>query len=766
MKRLLFVVLLTVTLMSLPGPAQADPTEKVLIRTTKPYTELVSAIEVLGGKVTYQYKYVDAIAAEISRDALRIIRGMVGPNAITKDLFVPAPTNVDTLRGRKGLVQTGEEERIRYESVQVIGSEDSPGKKRRQKKKQEVYSLEEIAVEYPNAYLINNTLMNISSLHAGGILGQGVIVGVIDSGIRPGFPHIDLDNSVIGCEDFVGDALGCSHVDNSGHGTFVAGMISANVVFTLSAGFTAAIQAYCPSCFLDPPTNSLVPMIGSAPLSSIYAFRVFGPVGGSPTSRILAAIDRLIELRDLFDAGDPAGVNIQVCNMSLGGATLFAGRDLFDTAVDVMLEKDIVLVVSAGNAGPASLTTASPGSSFGAVTVAAASHAHNERILRDLQFGPGIGSFFRPFSGTQTAFFSSRGPNADGRVDPDVTASGFASFGQGFSTIPTSITIGSGTSFSAPSVSGVAALLRQAFPSATARQIRNAIIASANPSILSDGSTEIDQGNGFVDGLAAANMLAGSNVPDALSEPPAFSKSVKVNVEKGTLLDVRDGLVVEHISNLLPGQRADILYRVGPNTRQVIVQLFNVTPTLPPPQQNIFFGDDILLAIHSAKTSAIGEGDYFVQTFTSEGTFPIDNPETGLLRVSVNGDWTNAGTISADVAIFSIKDPVPQFATAGKIADGQALLIPVNIPAGVSQAEFRLIWREDWSNYPLSDLDMFIFDPFFNFVALGASLDDPEVTVVDDPVAGTWFVLLDGFEIHVIADKFELRVSADGQVIH
>ena len=765
MKRLLFVVLLTVTLMSLPGLAQADPTEKVLIRTTKPYTELVSAIEVLGGKVTYQYKHVDAIAAEISRDALRIIRGMVGPNAITKDLFVPAPTSVDTLRGRKGLVQTGEEERIRYESVQVIGSEDLPRKKRGQKKKQEVYSLEEIAVEYPNAYLINNAIMNVSSLHADGILGQGVIVGVIDSGIRPGFPHIDLDGSVIGCEDFVGDVLGCSHPDNSGHGTFVAGMISANVVFAFNPAstFFQAIQTHAPGAIIPP---NLVPMLGSAPLSSIYAFRVFGPVGGSPTSRILAAIDRLIELRDLFDAGDPAGVNIQVCNMSLGGATLFAGRVLFDTAVDVMLEKDIVVVVAAGNSGPSSLTTASPGSSLGTITVGAASHAHNERILRDLEFGLGIGSLFRPFAGTQTAFFSSRGPNADGRVDPDATANGFASFGQGFFTIPTSITIGSGTSFSTPSVSGVAALLRQALPGATARQVRNAIIASANPSILTDGSTELDQGHGFVDAQAAFGLLAADGVPDSLPAPSDFVKSVKVNVEKGTFLNVRDGLVVEHASNLLPGERADILYRVKPNTTKVTVQLFNVTPALPPSEQNVFFGDDILLTIHSAKTSAIGPGDYFVEAFTLGGTFVIDNPETGLLRVTLNGDWTNAGTISADVAVFSVNDPVPQFTTQGKIGDGAVLVIPVSIPAGVSEAEFRLIWREDWSNYPLSDLDMFIFDPFFNFVTFGASLDDPEVTVVDNPVPGTWFVLIDGFEVHVTADKFELRVSADGRVIH
>jgi len=57
----------------------------------------------------------------------------------------------------------------------------------------------------PCAYLVNNGIANVSSLHAGETRA-GIIVGVIDSGIRPGFPHISLDGSVVGCEDFVGDA--------------------------------------------------------------------------------------------------------------------------------------------------------------------------------------------------------------------------------------------------------------------------------------------------------------------------------------------------------------------------------------------------------------------------------------------------------------------------------------------------------------------------------------------------------------------------------
>ena len=88
-------------------------------------------------------------------------------------------------------------------------------------------------------------------------------------------------------------------------------------------------------------------MIGTAPRSSIYALRVFGATGGAPTSRIIAAIERAIELRELFDAGLPGGQNIKVVNMSLGGSTVAAGRDLMDQAADALLAHDIVAVIAA-----------------------------------------------------------------------------------------------------------------------------------------------------------------------------------------------------------------------------------------------------------------------------------------------------------------------------------------------------------------------------------------------------------------------------------
>jgi len=735
-------------LLAAGGRAGEDPGEKILIRATRPYARLVAQIEAAGGKVTHQYKYVDAVAVEVPRSALAGVRALVGPDAVTRDEEIAAPSPVDTGRGKGYLTPAEDGLDIVSDSVEELDPADLAG-------------------AGPAAYLTNNDVAHVSGLHAAGYAGQGVVVAVIDSGIRPGFPHISLDGSVVGCEDFVGDALGCSNSGNGGHGTFVAGMISANVIFTFSpaSAFRNAVLAECPACFLNPPTNTQIPMVGTAPSSSIFALRVFGPTGGAPTSRILAAVERVIELKEKYDAGQPGGVNVQVCNMSLGGSTVFAGRDLFDTTVDVLLQRNVVPVISAGNAGPSSLTVGSPGTSRSAVTVGAASLAHNERILRRTQFGPVNGALYRPFLGTQTAYFSSRGPDADGRLDPDVSANGFASYGQGFAAGLSSISLASGTSFSSPSVAGVAAVLRQRFPTATAGQVRNAIIAAANPALFADGSTVLDRGAGYVDAAAASALLATGFVPPAVPPPPRPGRSVKVNVEKGSDLDVRDGVVQESVSDLKPGERYDILYRVHPNTRQVVVAVSNVVPALPPAEQNQLFGDDVLLAIHSAKTSAIGEGDYPVFTFTPGDTLVVDDPETGLLRVTVNGDWTNAGPVSAAITVFSTTEPVPQFTAQGKIGQGQTIAVPVTVPAGVSRAEFRAGWREDWGSYPTNDVDLLLVRPDGTLLTSGATLNNPEVVAVTDPPPGQWVALIDGFEVSTGSDKFEFRAALDGVVV-
>ena len=119
--------------------------------------------------------------------------------------------------------------------------------------------------------------------------------------------------------------------------------------------------------------------------------------------------------------------------MSFGvSSTVYAGHTLLEQAVDRLYENGIVGVAAAGDAGPSSLTIASPSTAFNGLSVGGYNAAANDRIIRDLTIGPGAGLLYRPFSGTESYVFSSRGPTADGRVLPRVVASAVGNFGQGF----------------------------------------------------------------------------------------------------------------------------------------------------------------------------------------------------------------------------------------------------------------------------------------------------------------------------------------------
>ena len=163
-------------------------------------------------------------------------------------------------------------------------------------------------------YMDNNATTRVADLQTLGFDGTGVLIAQIDSGLRPGFPHINVGYStVVGGEDFVGDGNGFSNFANNGHGTFVAGMMGAHVAFTFgsTSSLLKSVKLEAPSAVTGASQNQ-IPMIGSAPNVRIYGLRVFPPTGGAPTSRILAAVDRVIQLRDLFDAGDPSGLNLKV----------------------------------------------------------------------------------------------------------------------------------------------------------------------------------------------------------------------------------------------------------------------------------------------------------------------------------------------------------------------------------------------------------------------------------------------------------------------
>ena len=284
--------------------------------------------------------------------------------------------------------------------------------------------------------------------------------------------------------------------------------------------------------------------------------------------------------------------------------------------------------------------------------------------------------------------------------------------------------------------------------------------------MFGDGSTSLDYGAGYVDALAARNLLAGGGVADSITSAPIVLPSVELNIEKSSALRVREGSVLQPASNLKPGQRFQIFYRVVEKTSQVTVTLSNFVAALPPASQNQLFGDDTILTVHSAKTSQIGQGDYLVYEFTHGGTFTINNPEPGVMRITLSGSWTNAGAVSADIAVVSAYDTVNEHTAQGKIRPGQLIAMPLTIPAGTSKAEFRLEWRGDWASYPSNDLDLILVRPNNTLIFGAATLNSPETLTITNPAPGVWTMLVHGFEVNTKDDEYQLRVVLDGKVVH
>src|SRR6185295_10673151 len=75
----------------------------------------------------------------------------------------------------------------------------------------------------------------------------------------------------------------------------------------------------------------------------------------------------------------------------------------------------------------------------------------------------------------------------------------------------------------------------------------------------------------------------------------------------------------------------------------------------------------------------------------------VDNPQTGLVRVALQGDWTNAGRISVTVTRERNLGVVPS--AFGVIEQDDVLPFDVDVPAGAASAVFEAAWLQNWSRY-------------------------------------------------------------------
>lgn len=301
-----------------------------------------------------------------------------------------------------------------------------------------------------------------------GITGAGVRVGSIDTGVDASNPA--LAGKVVAWRDFV--AGRADPYDDNGHGTASIGVM----VGGSGAGGS----------------------IGVAPGATVVVAKAIGANGAGSGSQIIAAAQWMTD-----PDGNPATLDYpSVVNNSFGST------DANDTWLRPLVRQwvalGIVPVFAAGNAGPAPGTVMSPASYPESLGVGA---------LRD---DGGVAEF----SSRGAVTWQNRdgsGPAAGTIIGkPDLAGPGVdivTSSGSGFLSY-------SGTSFAAPHVAGVAALVKQANPALGAEDIRR---------ILQD-TAGADTGVGRpVNALAAVSAVRGPTPETTLAPPPDLTRERTVS---------------------------------------------------------------------------------------------------------------------------------------------------------------------------------------------------------------------------------------------
>lgn len=310
--------------------------------------------------------------------------------------------------------------------------------------------------------------MELVALHARGFTGQGMIIGILDSGfhrVHQAFASAEHPLAVIAEHDFINnddntDIEPGDPSDQHRHGTWILGTMA----------------AYAPGALVGAAYSASFVLTKTEDVSSETPIEEDNYVAGLEFIEAHGA-DLATSSLGYFDWYTPDDFDGQTAVTTI--------------AVNVATSNGLVCLTAAGNGGhdgdPATNHLGAPADAMQVITCGAVDD---------------VG---------QIAGFSSDGPTADGRVKPEVLARGVATATVN-STNQTGYTAVSGTSLSTPLIAGAVACILQARPDYTVTGLRDALTATAT-----DGGVGPDplfiRGYGIIQADAAARRgRAGADI--------------------------------------------------------------------------------------------------------------------------------------------------------------------------------------------------------------------------------------------------------------
>jgi len=314
--------------------------------------------------------------------------------------------------------------------------------------------------------------------------GSGVRVAVIDTGI---YEHPALN--IVANRNFVSDEVSSNYGDDVGHGTHVGGIIAGD------------------------GTGSDGKYRGVAPGVSLINARA-GNISGLEEGDIINAIDWSSKPIGL------GGADADIISMSFGGGYPYISDLITQAITNAQDAYGVIFVASAGNDGPNYFTGSTPASGIDVISVGATDQ--NDEL----------------------AFFSSWGPTFGYLGYPDVVAPGvniistdakdstfskeeryignFFDFSGNADYIPLS-----GTSMSAPIVSGALAILIEAYPNLTPGTARIALIEGTRKLSSEADDDNLKSGAGLINVSASLNYLS-SISPDYNDTAKVFPDNLPI----------------------------------------------------------------------------------------------------------------------------------------------------------------------------------------------------------------------------------------------